>query len=196
MTQRLTDLKQTSVWSPSYKIEDYTKQTNCYSLMLARNETPNTKLLTAGCKVKHINIDVWYRNWKLRDQQWGGQDYPKIPYESIEIEVWPYAKTEQFIKDQIEYLLMCKDPCSRKDRWQKYSAMRSVNGKEKKNPDKNFETREEAEKWIDNWTPAASGLKSMPKGKLSWRIVDTEPTNCLSYCPARSVCHYAKSLKK
>ncbi len=180
----LIDLKQTSVWGPSYKIDDYTIQTNCYAWLLNKVKG----------KVEKIYIDVWYRNWKLADQL-RNRNYPKIPYERIEIEVWPTSKTEQFIKDQIHYLLMCKDECSREDKWQKFSAMRSVNGKEKITPDKNFSSRSEAEYWIKNWTPEASCLKKAPKGKVSFRLVDTEPTSCLHYCSARSVCPYAKSLK-
>ncbi len=182
-TMTLIDLKQTSVWGPSYKIEDYTKQTNCYAWFLEKKR-----------QIKKIYIDVWYRNWKMADQL-RNRNYPEIPYERIEIEVWPLEKTEQFIKDQIHYLLMCKDGCSREDKWQKYSAVRSVNGKEKVTPDKNFGSRSEAEYWIKNWTPEASCLKKAPKGKITWRLVDTEPTSCLHYCSARSVCPYAKSLK-
>ncbi len=182
----LIDLKQTSIWGPNYKIEDYTKQTNCYAWFLNKQGWRG--------QVKKIYIDVWYRNWKLADQL-RNRNYPKIPYERIEIEVWPTSKTEQFIKDQIHYLLMCKDECSREDKWQKFSAMRSVNGKEKITPDKNFSSRLDAQDWIKNWTPEASCLKKAPKGKVSFRLVDTEPTSCLHYCSARSVCPYAKSLK-
>lgn len=180
----IVDLKQTSVWGPSYKIEDYTKQTNCYAWFLKKEDR----------EVEKIYIDVWLRNWKLADQL-RNRNYPKIPYERIEIEVWPLEKTEQFIKDQIHYLLMCKEKCSRADRWSKFSAMRSVNGKEKVTPDKNFSNKEEAEYWIKTWKYPMSGLKSLPKGKITWRLVDTEPTSCLHYCSARSVCPYALSLK-
>jgi hypothetical protein len=180
----LVDLKQTSVWSPGYKLEDYTKQTNCYSWFLNKE----------GKTVKKISIDVWYRNWNLKDST-RNHEYPSTSFETIDIPVWPIEKTEQFIKDQIEYLTMCKDPCSRQDKWQKFSAMRSTNGKEKVTPDKNFDTREEAERWIANWTPAASCLKSMPKGKISWRIKNGEPLSCLRYCKARSACSFALSLK-
>lgn len=182
--KHLCDLKQTAVWSPGYKIPDYTIQTNCYAHMLR----------SKGYEVDKISIDVIYRNWKLKDMGWN-KDYPKYPYEEINIEVWDDDKVKQFIEDQIEYLLMCKEPCSRADKWQKYAAMRSVNGKEKQNPDKNFDDRAEAEKWIESWTPAASCLKSAPKGKVTWRLSDTPPLNCLNYCPARSVCSYAKKLK-
>ncbi len=184
-TETLIDLKQTSVWGPSYKMEDYTKQTNCYAWLLSKD----------NYKVKKIYIDVWLRNWKLADQM-RNRNYPKIPYERLEIEVWPLEKTEEFIKDQIEYLTMCKDKCSRADKWQKYAAMRSVNGKEKATPDKNFENKQEAENWIKNWTPAASCLKTMPKGKITWRLADTPPLACLSYCKSRSVCPFALGLKK
>lgn len=178
----LVDLKQTAVWSPGYKIEDYTKQTNCYGFMLPTN--------VGGAYVRKIQIDVWYRNWKLKDSQWDHQ-YPKIPYETIEIEVWPLAKTEAFIKERIDYLLNYEGECTRADKWQKYSAFRNTN----KNPDRNFDTKEEAQKWIDNWTYKDSGLKNPPKVKPTFRLEDTQPTSCLSYCPARSVCPYAKKLK-
>lgn len=182
--RRLVDVKQSSVWQENYKIPDWTKQTNVYRWMLAKENNA----------VDEIFIDLWYRNWKLSDKDRQGWQYPEIPYREVQIEVWPLEKIEEFIKDQIHYLTMCKDKCSRQDKWQKYGAFRSTNGKQKQNPDKNFDDLKEAQEWIKNWTPEASCLKSMPKGKITWELVDSEPTNCLYFCPSRSVCEFAKSL--
>jgi len=181
----LVDLKQTSVWNPGYKVDDYTKQTNCYAYLLQEDYI--------GVNiVKKKYIDVWYRNWKLADMRRGGHTYPTIPYEKMEIEVWPLEKTEQFIKDQIHYLLMCKDKCSRKDKWQSYACHRNNNQK----PDRKFDTKVEAEEWIKNWKYTDSYLKNKPKGKITWKIVDTPPINCLHYCKARSVCPFNKGEMK
>ncbi len=173
----LIDLKQTSIWSPSYKRDDYAKQTNCYAWFLRKHDY----------KVNKIVVDIWYRNWQLKQAGWS-HDYPKIPYEQMEIPVWPIQKTENFIKDQIEYLTMCKDPCSREDRWQKYSVVKNKN----KTPSKNCATELEAVKWIRNYR-----CDTTKKDRITanFTVVDSEPTNCISYCKARSVCPYAKSLR-
>lgn len=170
----LVDLKQTSVWGPSYKVMDYTKQTNCYAYLMESRNFP----------VEKIYIDIWYRNWQLKQSTWS-KDYPKIPYERMEIEVWPLDKTEQFIKDQIEYLTMCKDLCSREDKWQKYAVMKNAN----KTSSRNCDTEQEALSWIKK----AQQL-DIKKKRDKYRVVDTPPLSCLHYCKARSVCPYALSL--
>ena len=174
-TEILIDLKQTSVWGPSYKIDDYTKQTNCYAWFLQKR----------GMAVDKIYIDVWYRNWALKQSGYS-KDYPKIPFETIEIPVWGVQRTENYIKQQLEYLTMCKDECSREDRWQKYSIMKNKN----KTPSRNTTTVEEANLWIDKYH------KENPTKKDKFTIVDSPPLNCLTYCNARSVCDYALSLRK
>jgi hypothetical protein len=174
-TETLVSLKQTAVWAASYKIEDYTKQENCYTWFLNKKWK----------KVSKILVDVWLRNWQLKQSQWS-HDYPKIPYEQIELEIWPIEKTEQFIKDQIHYLTMCKDPCTREDKWQKYAVMKNTN----KTPSKNCTTKQEGELWIENYK------KENPTKKDKFKIVDTPPLNCLSYCASRSVCPYARSLNE
>ena len=173
-TGTLVSLKQTSVWGPTYKIADYTKQENCYRWFLNKE----------GKGVEKIYVDIWYRNWQLKQAGWSA-NYPKVPYECIELEVWPVTKTEQYIKDQIHYLTMCKDECSMEDKWQKYSVMKNKN----KTSSRNCNTREECEIWITKYE------KENPKKKDKFKVVLTEPTNCLSYCSARSVCPYALSLR-
>ncbi len=185
-TKTLISLKQTSVWGPTYKKLDYTKQENCYSWFLAK-DIAHFKGCETREKVSKIVVDIWYRNWQLKQAGWS-HDYPKIPYEQMEIPVWPIEKTERFIKQSIEYLLMCKDPCSREDKWQKYSVMKNKN----KTPSKNCATELEAVKWIRNYR-----CDTTKKDRITanFQIVDSEPTNCLHYCKARSVCPYALSLK-
>lgn len=167
----LVSLKQTSVWSPSYKIEDYAKQENCYKWFLKE-------------PVEKIVVDIWYRNWQLKQAGWS-HDYPKIPYEQMSIPVWPIEKTERFIKQSIEYLLTYKGMCSREERWMKYQVIKNKN----KNSSKNCTTIPDAEAWI------AKYHRENPQKKDKFTVVDAPPTNCISYCPARSVCPFALSLK-
>lgn len=173
------DIKQTAVWVPFYKIDDYAAQTNDYAWMLRKQ----------GKKVSRIEMDIWYRNWKLKEVKWG-KDYPKIPYEMLPIPVWDFEKQEQFIRDQLHYHTTCEDTCTREDRWQRYAVMKNKN----KTSSKNCDTKKQAEQWI-----AAYIASVVTKGKVckdKFQIVDTEPTNCLYYCKARTVCPFALELKK
>lgn len=170
------DIKQTAVWVPFYKIDDYAAQTNDYAWMLRKQ----------GKKVSKIEMDIWYRNWKLKEVKWG-KDYPEIPYEMLPIPVWDFEKQEQFIRDQLHYHTTCKDICTRENKWQRYAVMKNKN----KTSSKNCDTKKQAEQWVAAYIAA--------KGKIckdKFQIVNTEPTNCLYYCKARTVCPYALELKK
>ena len=169
-TKTLISLKQTSVWGPSYKVFDYTAQENCYKWFLKE-------------PVENIRVDIWYRNWQLKQAGYS-HEYPKVPFEVMDIPIWSTEKTEQYIKDQLEYLLMSKDRCTREEKWQKYSVMKNKN----KTPARNCPTEVECENWIRDYE------RKNPAKKDKFRIEDTEPTNCLHYCPARSVCGFARSL--
>ncbi|KKK62840.1 hypothetical protein LCGC14_3000320, partial [marine sediment metagenome] len=111
ISEELVSLKQTSIWGPSYKIEDYTIQENCYKWFLSKQDK----------EVKKIFVDVFYRNWKLADKN-RNRNYPEIPFEVIELELWDNSKTEKLIRGKIKELLSNR-PCNRADRWSKFSAL-------------------------------------------------------------------------
>lgn len=177
----ILDIKQTAVWVPAYKMNDYAAQTNDYVWMLRKK----------GKKVTRIEVDIWYRNWKLKEVKWG-KDYPKIPYEMLSIPVWNFEKQEQFIRDQLHYHTTCKDMCTREDKWQRYAVMKNKN----KTSSKNCDTREQAELWIKDYLQVQETAPRKKKTKDKFQIVNTEPTNCLFYCKSRSVCPFALGLKK
>jgi len=162
----ILDVKQTSCYGPQYKIDKWTAQTNIYAWQRRKR----------GMEVNKILIDVWYRNWKEGNKYW--KNYPQIPYECIELDLWTFEQQQAYIESQIEYHYM--NPmveCSNKQKGIRYEAYKGNN----KTPSKVGDTREEVQEWV----------RKQPNS-LVFTIKTGKPVFCMLYCKAGSVCPYNK----
>lgn len=168
----ILDIKQTGVYRPEYAIPKWTAQCNIYAWQRRKREQEVDKLI----------IDIWYRDWKQSKSHW--KDYPKIPYQELELELWPFGKQEEYIHSQLKKHL--EHPvyddiskytaCSDKQRGIRYEAYRNKN----KTPSKVGDTMAEMQQWVES---------EYNKGNTI-NIKRSKPIFCNKYCKARSVCPF------
>jgi len=166
----ILDVKQTAVYGPQYKIDKWTAQTNIYAWQRRKR----------GFDVDKILIDVWYRNWQLKNIYW--RDYPPIPYEEIELDLWTFEQQQSYIESRIK--LHSENPykeCSNKQKGVRWEAYKNKN----KTPSKVGGTYVELEEWAET--------EERLNSKLHIDIKKSEPKTCTTYCKSRSVCDYANS---
>jgi len=162
----ILDVKQTAVYNPIYKKDDWTKQGNIYVWQRRKR----------GEEINHLYVDCWYRNWQEKNIHW--RDYPKIPYEEIELPIWTFEEQENYIKSQIEYHHMNPHiECSNKQKGIRWEAYKNKNKTNSKVGDAYGGVKE----WVDKQDK-----------KDTYKIVKSEPVVCKKYCKSRSVCPYMK----
>lgn len=170
----LQDYKVTSVYSIIYKsrIEDWTQQLNIYRYLIHKNLNYN---------IEKMQVVAILRDWSKSKAMQGG-DYPKNNIAVIDLNIWDYEKTEQFMRDRIENMRQ-KTPCTKDERWEKptkYAVMK--------------EGRKSAVKLFENEDLAKDFLNSN-KDKEKMHI-DTrlgECTRCKDYCSVNKWCDFYKS---
>lgn len=166
------EVKQTGVYGPKYRIPKWEKQMNCYAWQRRLRKEPVDKLL----------VDVWYRDWKQGNIHW--RDYPRIPYECLQLDLWNFETQDKYIRSQVQKHLshpifdnpkQYPKPCSDAQRGIRWEAYKGKN----KTPTKVGDTFDEVNDWC-------------MKQKDKYTIVQSEPIFCKLYCKARSVCPFAK----
>ena len=173
----IDDVKQTGVYGPKYRIDKWTKQLNVYAWQRRRGTTVNS------ASVSRLLIDVWYRDWKLNKAYY--KDYPPIPFEVIELELWPFDKQDKYVRSQVQKHVnypvfdtpdQYEIPCSDKQRGLRWEAYKGKN----KTPTKVGDTKED----VESYTRTQSQYK--------WSIRQSEPVFCNCYCKSRNICPFNK----
>lgn len=177
--ETVLDVKQTGCYGPKYRIDKWTKQLNVYAWQ---------KRKRAGMEpVKKLLIDVWYRDWKQNKVYY--KDYPPIPFEVIELELWPFDKQDEYVRSQVQKhkdhpvfdtLEQYTRPCSDKQRGIRWEAYKNKN----KTPTKVGDTNKEVLDFTLDY-----------KQKCNWIIKQSEPVFCNLFCKSRSVCPFSKEEK-
>lgn len=182
----IEDWKVTSVWSFLLgDKKDWEQQLNCYAWGMA----------VKNFSVKKLTINAILRDWQkskmLRDK-----DYPRIPFISKEIPLWPFEQQEQYIKDQLEYHRMSElEECSPEDKWEKPTTY-AVMKKGRKSALRVLDSRSTAGGWcVDNGHATnKNGLVELTKG-IEIIKRPGECVRCENYCPVRFVCSYRRGAK-
>ena len=179
--ETIDDVKQTGVYGPKYRIDKWTKQLNVYAWQRRRRKEASAKGSVE--EVNKLLIDVWYRDWKLNKAYY--KDYPPIPFEVIELELWPFDKQDEYVKSQVQKHVnypvfdtpdQYEIPCSDKQRGLRWEAYKGKN----KTPTKVGDTREDVESYT----------RTQPQYK--WSIRQSEPVFCNCYCKSRNICPFNK----
>lgn len=182
--ENILDVKQTGCYGPKYRIDKWTKQLNVYAWQ-KRNEWQREGWLGID-PVKRLLIDVWYRDWKLNKAYY--KDYPPIPFEVIELELWPFDKQDRYVRSQVQKHVnhpvfgtpeQYKIPCSDKQRGIRWEAYKGKN----KTSSKVGDTREE----VESYTKTQSQYK--------WSVIQSKPVFCNCYCKSRSICPFVERKK-
>ena len=175
----LSDYKITSVWSYIFgKSEDYEEQLNC--LRFGAHQM--------GINVTKLKTIMMFRDWQKskafpKYSRKEDDNYPKIPFGIIDVDIWDHDKTFQFLTDRVQLFKKCVDlpdnelpNCTAKERWEKptqYAVMK----KGAKRSTRNFEVLEDAENKAIQMGPNYS--------------VETRPgesSRCAEYCSAKPFC--------
>lgn len=169
----LLELKQTGVYGPKYRLPKWTKQMNCYAWQRRMRKIE---------EVKELLVDVWYRDWKQGNVHW--RDYPPIPYEYINLDLWSFDKQDKYIRSQVQKHLsypvfdnpeQYEKPCSDKQRGIRWEAYKGKN----KTPTKVGDTYDGVNQWCE-------------QQPYKFDIRQSKSIFCERYCRARSVCKFAK----
>lgn len=186
--ETILDVKQTGCYGPKYRIDKWTKQLNVYAWQI-RKRTNKLHQEYYGRGVKKLLIDVWYRDWKQNKTYY--KDYSPIPFEVIELELWPFEKQDEYVRSQVQKHInhpifdtpdKYTKPCSDKQRGIRFEAYKNKN----KTPTRVGDTIQEVEgDWVD--VVYAKG------GKVN--VVRSEPVFCNCYCKSRNICPFNKEKK-
>ncbi len=166
----IEDYKVTSVWSFLLgEKPEWEQQLNCYAYLFRRN----------GFEVNRLRINAILRDWKQSEAQ-KNNDYPPIPFMSIDIPLWSMEYQENFIKQRI-HIHNTSSTCTQEEKWyrgEKFAVKKSNN----KTALRVFDTLEEAEKFV------VAYQSQYPKTSLEIEKREGEYIRCKFYCPVRNVC--------
>lgn len=115
----IMDWKSTSAWTIIYNPkgkDEWIKQLNIYAWLVWKK---------LGKAIKRLAVNAILRD-HMGAKVVEGSNYPKVPFATIEIPVWPIDKTEAYLKERVALFKSCvglKDdelpPCSAEDMWEK-----------------------------------------------------------------------------
>jgi len=183
MDGTLTDFKTSGVWgltssSRSKKIAEWTKQLNIYKYFLEKN----------NIDVYSLEIVVIYRDWSRAIAE-KNDDYPKLCYDTVKIEILPNHEIEEYITNQLEKINIARqghtEECSDEDKWKKkylFKVMKEGAKRATRSKIEDYETAKEIKDSLDG------NYKIIQEGG--------KPTRCLYYCNVKEYCPFYKNYIK
>ena len=162
----IEDWKTTSVWSFIYGTKpEWEQQLNIYAWLWRKN----------GFDVNGLKVHMILRDWVERKSH--EDNYPSIPFVTVECELWSIEEQEIFIRDRIKAL---NNPveCTPDEKWArptKYAVMKEG----RKSAVKLFDSEEYAQKFLDE-----------KDNKHYLEVRPGENIRCKSYCNVSEFCEY------
>lgn len=178
----ISDYKVTSAWSLVFgsKIEDWTRQLNCYAELMRED----------GHTVDKLQIICFLRDWDKHKAK-RDSSYPQTAMVIVPIELWPSEKVVDFMFNRVADLERAGaktddslPECTADDKWQSENKFAVVK-RGAKRATRVFDTHDEA-------------LEFMGKGKSDFYIQERvgECRRCLEYCSVAKFCNFYKELTK
>lgn len=171
----ITDYKFTSVYSLKGVKPEWEQQQNIYAWLVQK---------VKGKPVSGIRICAILRDWGRREAE-NNPSYPQAPIQIIDIPLWDFEKTEQFVKERVELHRQAKVShdwgeelplCSDEERWTR-PTLYAVKKEGGKRALRVFEIKEDAE----------ALAKNTPKGFVEER--PGEAVRCTGdYCGVAKWC--------
>ena len=185
----ITDYKCTSVFSFLGGLKkEWEQQLNCYAWLAEKK----------GITIKGLKISAILRDWVVSKAKQA--DYPKIPFQAVDVPLWPLEKTENFIRFRLAEHQKCDILCTPEERWQKPDVYAVMKKGQKKAVACNKYRGNEKTPFTEN--DANDYIKYHPSDKL---YVEKRPGGCTrcqnqSYCAVSKFCsffqkNYAKPTK-
>lgn len=189
----LQDYKFTSIWAVKDGVKpEWEAQANIYRLLLKEN----------GIKVKKLQIVAILRDWS-KAQSKRRNDYPQHQCVVLDVPVWDWKKTEDYIKERLIAHGTAQDDlpeCTAEERWctgDVYKVRKIGN----KTAYKLFDTEVQAEEWIVNELgkiDAGEKPDKLPKTikaeDLEVIFAPGENKRCQDYCGAAPFCQQWRRL--
>ncbi len=177
--QQVIDYKVTSTWSFLFGDKpEWTAQLNLYRLLYEH----------AGFPVKTLEIHAILRDWSKGKARQGG-DYPKIPFITKNIPIWPKQTTFDYMKERIQLHTIAKTTldhllpsCSPQEQWARqtvYALMKEG----RKSAIKLYNSYEEAA--MDKEDATQTDKKNQ---KFYIQTRPSEKVRCKDYCNAKPFC--------
>ena len=190
----LWDIKNIKVWKlifdPEFK--EFHEQQNLYAYLLHKDK---------GVTLKTINILAFYKDWiessALRDHH-----YPQSQVCEYELEMWPLARTEEFLMDRLQLHIDAEDTpdnelpvCTREERWERHQGGSTVQYAIMKNPKAKRATRVLKTGDLDDALDMANGMKGMTRDSFI-EVRYAKPKRCVNYCNIKEHCSFWKHWDK
>jgi hypothetical protein len=179
---KLIDYKCTSVWSVIYGKPEWADQLNFYAWLVRK---------TKGFTVKQLEVVTILRDWKKRDSQNKGKDYPNTPCVIVDVPVWSEEKQDAYVAERLR--IHCDadfdrltggalPDCTPAERWQNPTqyAVKKIKNKTASGG-RVLDSMEEAKKYV----------KENDLDLKVWEIDvrESEPTRCSQgYCGVAHIC--------
>jgi len=152
-------------------VEKWTQQLNVYAYLIS----------TYSIKVSRLEIHIPFRNWAKQRAKFT-HNYPKIPYEKLELELWDSEKQRNFIEERIRHHLNNPLVCTDKNRW-KQKTTYAVKKKGGKRALQVLHSMDEAEQWMEE-TGRGKYIEVRQGGYI----------RCEDFCELKEFCpYYTKS---
>lgn len=171
----ITDYKFTSVYSLKGIKPEWEQQQNIYAWLVQK---------VKGKSVSGLRICAILRDWTKREAE-NNPSYPQAPIQIVDIPLWNFDYTEQFVRERVELHRQAKvshdweedlPPCTEEERWSR-PTMYAVKKEGGKRALRVFMVKEEAEELA----------KETPKGIVEER--PGEPVRCTgNYCGVAKWC--------
>ena len=177
----ITDYKCTSVNSFLYGLKkEWEEQLNCYAWLASKHEMI----------IKGLRINAILRDWVVSKARQA--DYPKIPFQTVDVPLWPLEKTEDFIKFRLTCHKKYDIICTPEEKWQKLDSYAVMKKGQKKASACNKYIGNEKIPFTES--DAYDWIKQHPKDKDKL-YVEKRPGSCMRcqfYCNVREFCPFGK----
>ena len=164
-------------------IEDW-KVTSVYSFLLGMKPEWEAQLnlyrwlwKENGFPVETLKINAILRDW-LKSKMLADSNYPRIPFQSLEVNVWDYHSTIKYILNRIVlHAQKIPQECTSEEKWTRPTTY-AVMKKGQKRAKRVLNTEKEAEEWIGEQEDL---FVEKRKGKN---------VRCEEYCDVSKFCKY------
>jgi len=173
----IADYKCTSVYSFLLGVKsEWEQQLNVYAWLAEKN----------GIHIKGLKINAFLRDWQTSKAVQA--DYPAIPFQSVDIPLWPLNKIDEFVRFRLAEHQKCVMLCTDEERWRRPETW-AVMKKGRKSAvacnsyldgEKTPFTKEDAEKWMLNNAKKGEELYLEQRKGACIR--------CQSYCQVANFC--------
>lgn len=179
----LYDFKNVFVRAAGKPKTEHIIQLNCLAWLCNHHIEPHIRPRIPVQRAAIINV---FRDWSAM-QALEREDYPKEPYEVVEVPLWPSEAQLDYLQQRVETHVLAENqpdhalpPCSDEERWMsapRFAVLKTGNIKPRL-----FDTSTEAAQYVSERKPT-----EQPHYAVTQRL--GRPIRCEVFCEAAAFCH-------